>query len=67
MKTERLHESDKTRYELYQILKMEVGRCKNWNTLLERLERQSVDVQFKYKGQINETQGYSLYHERLPL
>jgi hypothetical protein len=42
---------------LYQILKTEVSRCKVWNTLLERLERQGVDVQFKYKGQTTEIQG----------
>lgn len=57
VKTDRLREPDKTRYELYQILKTEVGRCKDWNILLERLERQGVDVQFKYKGQANEIQG----------
>ena len=57
VKTDRLREPDKTRYELYQILKTEVSRCKVWNTLLERLERQGVDVQFKYKGQTTEIQG----------
>lgn len=57
VKTDRLREPDKTRYELYQILKTEVSRCKDWNTLLERLERQGVDVQFKHKGHIDEIQG----------
>ena len=57
VKTERLREPDRTRYELYNILKAEVGRCKNWNTLLERLKRKGVEVQFKYKGQTNEIQG----------
>lgn len=57
VKIDRLREPDKTRYELYQILKTEVGRCKNWNTLLEGLKRQDVDVQFKYKGQTDEIQG----------
>lgn len=57
MKTDRLREPDKTRYELYQILKTEVSRCKVWKTLLERLKRQGVDVQFKYKGQTDEIQG----------
>ena len=59
VKVERLREPDKTRYGLYQILKAEVGRCKDWNTLLERLKRQGVDVQFKYKGQTGEIQGVS--------
>lgn len=57
VKTDRLREPDKTRYELYHILKTEVSRCKGWNTLLERLKQQGVDVQFKYKGQTNEIQG----------
>lgn len=57
VKTERLREPDRTRYELYNILKAEVGRYKNWNTLLERLKRKGVEVQFKYKGQTNEIQG----------
>ena len=57
VKIDRLREPDKTRYELYKILKTEVGRCRDWNTLLERLERQGVGVQFKYKGQTDEIQG----------
>lgn len=57
VKIDRLCEPDKTRYELYEILKTEVGRCRNWDTLLERLKRQGTDVQFKHKGQMNEIQG----------
>ena len=57
VKMDRLREPDKTRYELYQILKTEVGRCRDWKTLLERLERQGIGVQFKCKGQTNEIQG----------
>jgi len=57
VKMDRLREPDKTRYELYQILKAEVCRCKDWKTLLERLERQGIGVQFKYKGQTDEFQG----------
>ncbi len=57
VKTERLREPDKTRYELYNILKAETGRCRDWKTLLERLKRQGVEVQFKYKGQMDDIQG----------
>lgn len=57
MRTDRLREPEKTRYELYQILKTEVGGCQDWNTLLERLERQGIDMQFKHKGQASEIQG----------
>ena len=57
VKIDRLREPDKTRYELYQILKTEVSRCNDWDTLLERLKRQGIDVQFKQKGQTDEIQG----------
>lgn len=57
VKIDQLREPDKTRYELYNILKAEVGRCRDWNTLLERVKRQGVEVQFKYKGQTDDIQG----------
>ena len=57
VKIDRLREPDKTRYELYQILKTEVGRCGNWNVLVNNLNRQGVEVGFKYKGQTDEIQG----------
>lgn len=56
VKTDRLREPDKKRYELFQILKTEVGKYKDWNTLLVQLKWQGVDVQFKHKGQTNEIQ-----------
>ena len=57
VKRNRLKEPDKTKYELYDILKKEVGRCGNWNVLLANLKRQGVEVSFKHKGQTNEVQG----------
>ncbi len=57
VKIDQLREPDKTRYELYNILKAEVGRCRDWNALLERVKRQGVEVQFKYKGQTDDIQG----------
>lgn len=57
VKIDRLREPDKTRYELYQILKTEVGRCGNWNVLVNNLKRQGLEVSFKYKGQTDEIQG----------
>lgn len=57
VKRDRLKEPDKTKYELYDILRMEVGRCGNWNSLVANLKRQGVEVSFKYKGQTNEIQG----------
>ncbi len=57
VKRNRLKEPDKTEYELYDILKTEVGRCGNWDVLVANLKRHSVEVHFKYKGQTNEIQG----------
>ena len=57
VKRERLKEPDKTKYELYDILKTEVGRCGNWNVLVANLKRQGVEVHLKHKGQKDEIQG----------
>lgn len=57
VKRNRLKEPDKTKYELYDILKKEVGRCGNWNVLVANLQRQGVEVSFKHKGQTEEVQG----------
>ncbi len=57
VKRDRLKEPDKTKYELYDILKTEVGKCGNWNVLVANLKRQGVEVKFKHKGQTNEVQG----------
>ena len=57
VKRNRLKEPDKTKYELYDILKTEVGRCGNWNVLVANLKRQGVEVHFSHRGQTNEIQG----------
>lgn len=57
VKRNRLKEPDRTKYELYDILKTEVGRCGNWNVLVANLKRQGVEVHFKHKGQTSEIQG----------
>ena len=57
VKTHRLKEPDKSRYEIYQVLKREVARCSDWTTLLKRLKAEGIDVRFKYKGKTNEVQG----------
>ena len=57
VKRERLKKPDRTKYELYDILKKEVGRCGNWNVLAANLKRKGVEVYFKHKGQTDEIQG----------
>ena len=57
VKRNRLKEPDKTKYELYDILKTEVGICRNWGVLVANLKRQGVEVHFSHRGQTDEIQG----------
>ena len=57
VKEHRLKESDKTKYEIYQALKTEITRCRDWKALLAHLEKEDIDVRFKYKGSSQEVQG----------
>ncbi len=57
VKRHRLKEPDKTKYELYSLLKSEVLRCGNWRQLSVNLEQQGVEMRFKYKGKSDEVQG----------
>lgn len=57
VKRHRLKEPDKTKYELYSILTLEVSRCGNWNMLITNLKKQGVEARFKYKGCSDEVQG----------
>jgi len=53
----RLREPDKTKYEIYIILKDAIPNCKNWRELIVQLHRQDVKVDFKFKGKTKEVQG----------
>ena len=57
VKRNRLKEPDKTKYDLYDILKTEVGICGNWGVLVANLKRQGVEVHFSHRGQTDEIQG----------
>ena len=57
VKEHRLKEPDKTKYEIYQALKAEITRCRDWKTLLSHLKMQDIDVRFKYKGNSQAVQG----------
>ena len=57
VKLHRLKEPDKTKYELYFLLKSEILRYGNWWQLAVNLEKQGVEMQFKYKGKSDEVRG----------
>jgi len=57
VKTYRLKEPDKTKYEIYNVLKAAVPKCRNWNDLDKELKRQGITMNFKTKGNTDEVQG----------
>ncbi|WP_025799146.1 relaxase/mobilization nuclease domain-containing protein [Hoylesella saccharolytica] len=57
VKEHRLKEPDKTKYEIYQALKAEIARCRDWKNLLVHLKKQNIDVRFKFKSDSQEVQG----------
>ncbi|WP_297088264.1 relaxase/mobilization nuclease domain-containing protein [uncultured Draconibacterium sp.] len=57
VKEHRLRGPDKTKYEIYSILKDTIPNSRNWRELIVQLHRQGVKVDFKYKGKTKEIQG----------
>jgi hypothetical protein len=57
VKVHRLKEPDKTKYEIYGILKVTVSKCRNWKELQNELQKQGIRTDFKYKGNTDEVQG----------
>jgi hypothetical protein len=57
VKVNRLHEPDKTKYEIYDALKMHISKCSDWSELIEILRQVGIQVDFKTKGNTMEIQG----------
>lgn len=57
VKEHRLKEPDKTKYEIHNVLKDAIPQCKNWDQLTKALNRQGIEVKYKYNGQTDEKQG----------
>jgi hypothetical protein len=57
VKRHRLKEPDKTKYEIYDALKVAVPKCKSWKDLHKELEKKGITINFKYKGNTDEIQG----------
>ena len=59
VKQHRLKEPDKSKYEIYNAVKNEIGKSRNWQQLQERLAEKGITIRFKYTGQTSEIQGVS--------
>jgi hypothetical protein len=57
VKVHRLKEPDKTKYEIYEALKVAAQKCKSWKELHNELKKKDITISFKYKGKTNEVQG----------
>lgn len=57
VKVNRLHQPDKTKYEIYDALKKHIGKCSDWSELIENLRQEGIQVDFKTKGNTKEVQG----------
>lgn len=57
VRRERLREPDKTRYEIYDAIKGNLPKCKNWNGLEGKLREQGVGIRYKYCGTTDRKQG----------
>ncbi|KAA6311636.1 hypothetical protein EZS27_037275 [termite gut metagenome] len=55
----RLNEPDKTKYEIFHAIKSALKSSKNWNQFKNTLNRENIELKFKYKGQTDEIQGIS--------
>jgi hypothetical protein len=60
VKTHRLKEPDKTKYEIHKAIQTALKSAKNWNQLKNLLMKEKIELKFKYKGQSNEVQGISI-------
>jgi hypothetical protein len=52
-----LKEPDKTKYEIYDAIKVAIPKCKNWKELTNALQKSDITTHFKCKGDTNEVQG----------
>jgi hypothetical protein len=56
---ENLTEKEGNRYIIYQAILQSLPHCKNLDELQQKLQKQSIETLYKYKGQTNELQGIS--------
>ncbi|KAA6342572.1 hypothetical protein EZS27_009680 [termite gut metagenome] len=54
-----LNEPDKTKYEVYKAIKSALKSSKNWMHFKNTLNKENIELKFKYKGQTDEVQGIS--------
>lgn len=54
-----LRGKDKTKYKVYNAVKVALSQSTNWNELERLLKEKGISISYKYKGQTDEVQGIS--------
>ncbi|WP_215721413.1 relaxase/mobilization nuclease domain-containing protein [Bacteroides eggerthii] len=57
VKTEKLHVSERVKYEIYRAVKEALRSANTWKEFQNKLLKMGVEMEFKYKGNTNEVQG----------
>ena len=57
VKTEKLHASERVKYEIYRAVKEALKSADTWKEFQNKLLKMGVEMEFKYKGNTNEVQG----------
>lgn len=57
VKTEKLHASERVKYEIYRAVKEALRSADTWKEFQNRLLKMGVEMEFKYKGNTNDVQG----------
>lgn len=65
VKVHRLRGADKTKYEIYEALKVAIPNCKTWKDLELQLNHEGIEINYKYKGQSDEVQGVTFSKDGL--
>jgi len=59
VKTHRLKEPDKTKYEIHKAIQTALKSAKSWNQFRDILAKEKIQLKFKYRGQSDLVQGIS--------
>lgn len=57
VKTEKLHASERVKYEIYRAVKEALRSADTWKEFQNKLLKMGVEMEFKYKGNTNEVHG----------
>ena len=65
VKQYRLKEPDKSKYEIYNAVKDEIGKSRNWRQLQTRLAEKGIGIHFQVQGTDWRSTGHILFQRRI--